>query len=284
MRPNEEVMAGWSDSAPFWEKHREVVRQMFAPVTRALVEDGLIGGGQTVLDIATGPGEPALSVTDLVGREGRVVGVDPVPEMVAAARRAAERLGLRNAEFEVAFPDDLPFPDDAFDAVISRFGVMFFPSPVEGVREMMRVLKPGRKLALAVWSLPANNPFFYSLSKVIERYAGPPRPPEPDALEPFRFARPGKLRDILLEAGAMDVSERLMPFAIEAPISPEAFWTVRSDMSDTFRAKIATFSEEQLAAVKRDGVEAFREYSTDRGMSFPAEVLIVTGTKGASAA
>jgi SAM-dependent methyltransferase len=283
MQPSEEVMKGWSESAPFWEKHREVVRQMFAPITRALVEDGLIGGGHAVLDIATGPGEPALSVADVVGREGRVVGVDPVPEMVAAARRASEWIGVRNAGFEVAFPDHLPFPDDAFDAVISRFGVMFFSSPVDGVREMLRVLKPQRKLAMAVWSFPKNNPFFYSLSRVVERYAGPPPPPDPDALEPFRFAMPGKLRDVLLEAGAMAVSEQLLPFAIEAPISAEAFWTVRSELSDTLRAKIATFSDEQLTAVKREAVEAFREYSTDRGMSFPAEVLIVTGTKGGSA-
>src|SRR5689334_16368353 len=121
MQPNQEIISAWRASAPFWEKHREIIRQMFAPVTQALIKDGLVGSGQSVLDIATGPGEPALSVAAVVGPEGKVVGVDPVPGMVAAARRAAERLGIGNARFEVAPADQLPFPADTFDAVVSRF-------------------------------------------------------------------------------------------------------------------------------------------------------------------
>src|SRR3979411_2116367 len=89
MQPHHEVVNAWRDSAPFWEKHREIIRQMFAPVTQALVDDGQIGGRQSVLDIATGPGEPALTIAALIGPEGRIFGIDPVPEMVEAARRAA---------------------------------------------------------------------------------------------------------------------------------------------------------------------------------------------------
>ena len=142
MQPNQAEINRWSGSAPFWEKHREINRQMFEPVTQALVEDGLIGSRHIVLDIATGPGEPALSIAALVGHEGKVFGIDPVPEMVAAAGRATDHLGFRNTQFDVAFADQLPFPADTFDAVVSRFGVMFFPSPVDAVREMLRVLKP----------------------------------------------------------------------------------------------------------------------------------------------
>lgn len=159
MKPDQEVTSVWRDSAPFWEKHREIIQQMFAPVTQALVEDGLISGGHTVLDVATGPGEPALTLAALVGAKGKVLGIDPAPEMVEAARRATDHLGFRNAQFDVASADRLPFPADTFDAVVSRFGVMFFPSPVDAVREMLRVLKPGRKLALAVWHLAERNPF-----------------------------------------------------------------------------------------------------------------------------
>lgn len=135
MQPGQEVISGWTGSAPYWEKHREIIRQMFAPVSQALIEDGRIASGHTVLDIVTGPGEPALTVAAWVGPEGKVVGIDLVPEMVEGARRATDRLGFRNAQFEVASADRLPFPDDTFDAVISRFGVMFFPFPVDAVRE-----------------------------------------------------------------------------------------------------------------------------------------------------
>jgi SAM-dependent methyltransferase len=279
MQPGQEIMNRWSGAAPFWEKHREIIHQMFAPVTQALVEDGQIGSRHAVLDIATGPGEPALSVAALVGPEGQVIGIDPVPEMVAAARRAADQLGFGNVQFEVAFADRLPFPADTFDAVVSRFGVMFISSPVDAVREMLRVLKPGRKLALAVWHFPERNPFFYTMQRVVERYVDSP-PPEPDAPDAFRFASPGKLRDVLGEAGAMASSERVLQFTIQAPILVEDFWTLRCEMSEKFREKVALLSSEQLTEVKRESLEALRGYSTDRGMSFPAEVLIVSGTKG----
>ncbi len=278
MQPDQEVLNQWSASALYWEKHSEIIRQMFAPVTEALVEDAQIGRGHSVLDIATGPGEPALSVAALVGPEGKVFGVDPVPEMVAAARRAAARLGFRNAQFEVASGEHLPFEADTFDAVVSRFGVMFFPSPADGVREMLRVLKPGQKLALAVWNFAETNPFLNIASPIIDRYVDSP-PPAPDAPDAFRFASPGKIRDVLREAGVMAPAERLLRFRIQAPISIEDCWTLRCEMSEKLRDKMANLSREHSAEVKGQVLEALREYSTDGGMSFPAEVRIASGIK-----
>jgi SAM-dependent methyltransferase len=278
MQSDQEAVNQWRGSAPYWEKHREIIREMFAPISQALVEDAQVTRGNTVLDVATGPGEPALSIAQVVGPEGKVFGIDPVSEMVAAARRAADRLECKNAQFEVAFADDLSFPADTFDAVVSRFGVMFFPSPAAGLREMLRVLKPGKKLAVAVWHSAESNPFHYTLSRVVDRYVVP-TPPPPDAPDAFRFAGRGKLRDVLAEAGAVAPSERLLQFSIQAPISVEDFWTLRCEMSEKIRAKLATLSNEQSTEVRRQVIEALRAYSTDRGLSFPAEVLIVSGTK-----
>jgi len=278
MQRDQEIINRWKSSAPFWEKHRDVIRGMFAPVTQALIEDAEIGSEDSVLDVATGPGEPALSVAALVGPKGKVFGVDPIQGMVAAARSEVVRLGLKNAKFDVAFADDLPFAGDTFDAVISRFGVMFFPSPVDGVREMLRVLKPGRKLALAVWHYAERNPFHYALSRVVDRYVDSP-PLAPDALDAFRLACPGKLKDVLAEAGALNPSERLLQFRIEAPVCVEDFWTLRQEMSDKLRDKMSRLSKNQAGAVKSEMLEALQEYSTDHGMSFQAEVLIVRGTR-----
>ena len=271
-------MKQFSAAAPFWEKYSDVIRQMFAPVSQALAEAAQIGRGHTVLDIATGPGDPALSLTPMIGPEGKVFGIDPVTEMIAAARRAADDLGFRNTQFDVASADHLPFPDETFDSVISRFGVMFFPSPVDAVREMLRVLKPERKLALAVWHTAETNPFFQTIAQVIDRFVDSP-PLAPDAPEPFRFATPGKLRKVLTEAGALAPTERLLQFTIEAPISSEEFWTLRTEMSEKLREKIALLSSEQLKEAKRQALEVLRKYSTDGGMSLQAEVLIVSGTK-----
>ena len=145
MPQNNEVINQWSESAPYWEKHREVIREMFASVTQALIEDAAITSRRAVLDVAMGPGEPALTIAKVVGPEGKIVGTDAVPKMVEAARREAHRRRLQNASFEIAFAHNLPFPANTFDAVVSRFGVMFFPSPDDSVREMLRVLKPGGK-------------------------------------------------------------------------------------------------------------------------------------------
>jgi len=278
---NREIIGQWSESAPYWEKYRAVIGEMFAPVTQALIEDAGIARGNSVLDVATGPGEPALTIADLVGPDGTVVGTDVVPEMVEAARRESSRRKLQNARFEVAFTDSLPFPPDTFDVAVSRFGVMFFPSPIECVRDMFRVLKPRGRIAMAVWYLAERNPFDYTVSQVVDKYVEPAAPKQGSS-DMFRFAKPGDLLTLLLSVGAIAASERLLRFSIRASISAEDFWILRSEMSEKLRTKLASLSGPRRAEVKREALEAIQKYSFEGGISFPAEVLIVSGGKQAS--
>jgi SAM-dependent methyltransferase len=278
MSQQDEVLRRWSSSAPYWEKHGEIIRGLFAPVSEALIEDAGVISGSSVLDVATGTGEPALRIAEVVGPAGEVVGADPAVGAIEAARRMASQRSLKNVRFEVAGADSLPFLDDHFDAVISRFGVMFFPSPVNGIREMLRVLKPGRTMALAVWHYLDNNPFHSCLSRVVDRFAPEPELP-PDAPNAFRFATPGKLRSIVGEAGARDVSERLFHFSINAPLNVEDFWNLRCDMAEKLRQRLAALPTEALIDLKKQTLDAFRSYTKGAGVSFPAEVLIVSGRK-----
>jgi SAM-dependent methyltransferase len=278
MSQQAEVTRGATSSAPFWEKHREVVRELFAPVSEALIEDAGVVSGSSVLDVATGHGQPALRIAEVVGPAGEVVGADPATGMIEEARRVASQFSLKNVRFEVAGADSLPFPDDHFDAVLSRFGVMFFPSPINGIREMLRVLKPGKTMSFAVWHYLDNNPFHYILARIVNRFSPEPELP-PDAPGPFRFATPGKLRSIVAEAGARDVSERLFRFSINAPMNVEDFWNFRCDWAENLRRRLAALPTEAFIEVKKQVLDEFRSYVKGAGVSFPGEALIVSGRK-----
>lgn len=271
------VIQEWSDAAPFWDKHRGLIGQMWAPVTDALVAAAGIAEGQSILDVATGPGDPALTLAPIVGSNGRVIGIDPVPAMVAAARREATRLSFTNTQFEVASADSLPFPDATFHAALSRFGVMFFPSPLDGVREILRVLKPEGKLALAVWHHPAQNPFFRVVENILDRYIAPTAS-DPDAPNSFRFATPSKLFGILNDAGVANPTEQLLKFDMTVPVTLEDFFALRCEMSDKLRGLLGTLSAPQRAEIKRQTIKAAGAFQTSVGLTFPTEVLILSGT------
>jgi ubiquinone/menaquinone biosynthesis C-methylase UbiE len=277
----DKVLQAWSESAHYWQKHHATIRVMFAPITRAIIEDAHIAQGQSVLDVAGGTGEPSLTIAEVVGPSGSVTCTDVVAEMVAAAEREAGRLGLANVTFRQCPADALPFASNAFDAVVCRLGVMFFPDPVAGLREMLRTVKPGGCVSLAVWRGKEFNPFLQAASDVLARYIEM-APEDPDAPGAFRFVASGKLARVVEQAGATDVRERILQFQVQAPVSLEEFWALRSEMSDTLRGKLATLSVEHLRRVAEETQDAAREYFPDNRMNFPAQAIIVSGRKPAS--
>ncbi len=268
----------WRTTARFWTKHSGTIRTMFAPLTEALIQDAGIDEGQAVLDVAGGAGEPSLTIAERVGSRGSVTCTDAVAEMVAAAETEAQHRGLTNITFRQCVADSLPFKSNSFDAVVSRLGVMFFPNSLAALREMLRVTKPGATLALAVWHQDELNPFTHIVTEVMSRYVESP-PADPDAPNAFRFAELGKLASICQLAGAGDVHERAFRFQIEAPISPSEYWVLRSETSDTLRAKLAKLSAEQVQRVKQEVLEAVGQFFPNDQMSFPAQMIIVTGKK-----
>jgi SAM-dependent methyltransferase len=251
---------------------------MFAPVTRALIEEAGIIEGDVVLDVAGGPGEASLTIAEIIGPTGSVTCTDAVAEMVAAAQSEALNRRLNNISFGQCLADSLPFEKGSFDAAVSRLGGNVFPDPLSGVREMLRVIKPEGSLSFAVWHESNENPFAYLVTDVISRHLKPP-PADPDAPGAFRLAQRGKLARILKEAGATRIREQLLKFRIEAPISRDEFWDMRSGTSGTLREKLDAMSAELRMKIADEVREVVAEFFPNERMSFPAQMLIVTGDK-----
>jgi ubiquinone/menaquinone biosynthesis C-methylase UbiE len=250
---------------------------MFAPLTSGLVEDARIGIGQKVLDIGGGGGEPSLTISGIVGPTGSVMYTDPAAGMVETAQAEAARRGLTNIQFTQCSADDLPFADNTFDVAVSRLSAMFFAEPLTGVRETLRVIVEDGAVSFVVWGAGEANPFFSTVTDVIDRVVESPEP-DPDAPDPFRFAVPGELAGILTNAGAENVVERQLNFEIEAAISFEQFWQLRTEMSESLRKKIAGFASAKLPTIKQAAANAAQRYFVSGKMSFPAQALIVSGT------
>jgi len=282
MIPEEQkkVLDAWQVSARYWEKYRTLITRIFAPLTAALVEEARIRAGQNVLDIGGGSGEPSLTISSIVGPNGSVMYTDPVAGMVETAQAEASRRGVTNIHFRQCSGDNLPFPDCTFDAAISRLSAMFFIDPAAGVREALRVIVDGGYVSFVVWGVREANPFFSTATDVIDRFVKFPAP-DPDAPDAFRFAALGKLAAILESADAKAVAERQLSFQIEAPISFEQFWQMRTEMSETLREKLAGVAPAQLPTVKQAVADAAQRYFANGTMSFPAQALVVSARKSA---
>ena len=278
MEQQTDILNEWRESAKYWTKHNATIRTMFAQLTRALIERAGIHEGQSVLDVAGGTGEPSLTIAEVVGPGGSVTCTDAVSEMVETARSEASRRGISNVQFQQCSADSLPFPDNSFDVVVSRLGAMFFLDSHAAMREMLRVAKPGGVLAFAVWHKSELNPFCYVITNVIDQHIAPTEP-GPDAPSAFRFAEPGKLANVMRQAGAVDVEESVVKFDIAAPISPLEFWTMRSQTSDTLRQKLTQLSEDEQSQITSEIEQAVQEFFPANQMKFPAQMIIATGKK-----
>ena len=275
----DEVVREWRENASYWQKHSEAIRTMFQPITQALIDDAGIVEGQSILDVAGGSGEPSLTIAKRVGPTGSVICTDVVAEMVNIAQSEARQTGLANMEFRQCAADSLPFENDCFDVVVCRLGAMFFPVPLAGLREMLRVTRRSGGIALAVWGRSELNPFFSLSDEALERQLAAAAPADREAPGAFRFAEPGNLARVLQQAGGSEVKERPLEFQIVAPFTPKEFWAMRSETSGTLREKLGTLSQQQRELIAQEVEEAASKFFSDSQMSLPANVIIVTGRK-----
>ena len=252
----------WAGLSVGWEKWDSLIMDQLGPVGAAMIERLGIADDQQHLDIASGTGEPGLSIARL-SPNGRVILTDLAPEMLDVAVRRARAQGIENVETTACSADDLPFADDAFDSVSVRFGYMFFPDVSTATAEFVRVLRPGGRLCSSVWVKPEENPWTAIPLEAIVAEAVV-APPDPDAPGMYRCAAPGFVGSLYEGAGLHDVAEWDVHDEL-VTTTPEQYWDMISEhvslavvalqqVDESARERIRATVIEKVAAFEKDGV------------------------------
>ena len=267
----------WSEVAQGWRRRWATFERGAQPLSDRLMELARVAPGQRVLDVATGIGEPALTAAHLVGPSGSVVAIDQAPQMLAVARERIQAAGVENVEFVEGDAETAALAPESFDAVVCRWGLLFFQDPVAALDRFHASLVPGGWLAAAIWGPPERVPMislpFRALAGVGEQAPMPPGP------NPFALSAPGALEQVVRDAGFAEAQSE--PFTVTF-----AFATVDEllghlgDVSAPVRAITATLSQERRAMFWERLAGAARAYADADGVvRLPNECLLVVGRR-----
>ena len=277
----EQIIAGqrqdWNRVASGWEKWDRFFDEQMAFLNHRLVADARLRSGMRVLDLGSGTGYPALLDAQTVGPSGSVTGIDLAEQMLEVARRKAASLALTNVTFRTGDATTLPFDENSFDAVTSRFCLMFLPDIPKAAAGIARVLKRGGWVAAAVWSSPDKNPSIGLSMEAIKKVVELP-PPDPAAPGIFRLAKQGELAGMLQQAGLTDLTDQ--EFLAEwSYASAEEYYTSLMEIAAPVQNLMAKLTTDQTQDVKRRILQAATQYRRDNRITFPIAVRMVAARK-----
>jgi SAM-dependent methyltransferase len=266
----------WATTAAGWERHADRFRRATMPVSMWMIDAIAPQPGHTVLEIAAGVGDTGYLAAELIEPGGTLITSDLVPEMLSAAQRRAERLGIGNVRFRQIDAEAIDQPAATIDGVLSRWSYMLMPDPEAALRDTRRVLKPGARVALAAWTAPQDNPWtVLPVLELLDRGYAEPVPPGPGQ---FFWAPDGTIAENLEAAGFVEYEVDAIEFAMRFE-SVSEYWQVQKDMSLRVRdatAGLGAAEEEDLLAGL---TERIAPYTGDGGeVNLPARTWVAAGT------
>jgi SAM-dependent methyltransferase len=267
----------WSAVADGWAEYAEHVDKRSAELTDKLLALSAPKPGERVLELACGAGGAGLAAAERVGPGGEVVLSDCAAEMTAIASARAKQRGLGNVTTRVLDLEQIDEPDGSFDVVLCREGLMLVPDPARGAGEICRVLRPGGRVAVAVWGPRDRNPWLGLMFDAVGAQLGCPVPPTgipgPFSLEDAdRFAR------VLTQAQLSDVAVSELPVPLSAP-SFEEWWNQRRALAGPLTKMLASMPDEAVHAIRDRARETSRAYETPQGLEFPGVALLASGRR-----
>ncbi len=227
-----ELLGRWDAAAAGWGRRAAAVREIGMPVSAWMLEQLALQPGQQVLELAAGPGDTGFLAAELVLPGGTVISSDASEAMLAVARDRARAKGIDNVEFRQLELEWIDLPAASVDAVLCRWGVMLSVDPGAALRECRRVLRPGGRIALAVWDEAARNPWATLPTRALVEL-GLTSPPDPNAPGMFALADPGQLYELLGDAGFVEVIVASIELQ-RTPASVDAYLEETLDLSRTF--------------------------------------------------
>jgi ubiquinone/menaquinone biosynthesis C-methylase UbiE len=269
-----QVHAMWGSVAHRWGEHADYIDARGAALTARLLALASPRPGERVLELACGTGGVGIAAAELVGPIGEVVLSDVAPEMTAIA--AARARGLANVSARSLDLERIDEPDDAFDVVLCREGLMFAVDPVAAAAELRRVLRPGGRVAVAVWGPRERNPWLAVVFDAVSAAVGAPVPP-PGIPGPFSLDDAGRLTDVLAAGGLDGVKVEEVAVPLRAGSFDEWF-TRTSAIAGPLAARLAAMPEGPRAALRARLQDATAPYATaDGGLDIPGVSLVASG-------
>jgi SAM-dependent methyltransferase len=258
--------------APTWEKRRAEVEEVAAPVREWMLHELSPGEGDTVLELAAGVGDTGFEAAALVGWSGRLISSDLSPAMLDAARRRGAELGLENVDYRVIDAQRIELDDDSVDGVLCRFGYMLMPHTEAALAETRRVLRPGGRLALAVWGALERNPFFAITGISLAQRGHIPPPPPPPAPGPFSMAEPARVEALLRAAGFTQVRTEELAGSFKFADADE-YLSLVADTAGPVALALQDLAEDDRAAIRSYVEDSLGRFAVDDGYELPCVAL-----------
>jgi SAM-dependent methyltransferase len=267
----------WVAVAGGWARHADYVDARGAGVTEAMLAATHPRPGERVLELACGPGGPGLAAASLVSPGGEVVLSDVVPEMTAIAAARIDALGIGNASTLELDLEHIDQPDASYDVALCREGLMLVPDPARAAGEIRRVLRPGGRVAIAVWGPRERNPWLGLVLDAVSAQVGKPFPP-PGVPHPFSLSDAARLEAMLLGAGLASVEIRELPTPARAA-SFEVWLTQTLALAGPLAKLVGAMPDVAREALNARLREAISPFVTSDGVDIPGVTLLVSARR-----
>lgn len=266
----------WNKFSPGWKNWDNLTMDFLRPAGDEIIALLNPSDGAIILDVASGTGEPGLTLAEKV-KNGSVMAIDISEGMLEVAKENAKKRSITNFQTEVADVCELPFDDAVFDAISCRFGFMFFPDMLMAAKEMVRVLKPGGRIATSVWNVPEKNFWVTAIMNTINKNMELPAP-SPGAPGMFRCSKENFMTDLLKQAGLKNITQKEVNGKLNCKTA-DTYWNLMTAIGAPIVAALSQADESTKNKIKKETFATIHEKYEDGRVAIESSSLVICGEK-----